>query len=79
MVKDQMNIQNRMAEETNICIMVRRIWMMRLILTLVGMATTTMLQLLMNPMDLASKRMGKVAYFLRFYNACISTIQQMNV
>jgi hypothetical protein len=80
MVKSLMTIQNKMAEEMNKCIMVRRIWMMTLILTLVGMATTTMLQLPMNHMDLASKRMGKIAIFsFDFYSAYITRTQQMIV
>ena len=53
---------------------------MTLILTLVGMATTTMLQLQMNHMDLASKRMGKIAIFsVDFYSAYITRTQQMIV
>lgn len=53
---------------------------MTLILTLVGMATTTMLQLQMNHMDLASKRMGKIAIFsVEFYSAYITRTQQMIV
>jgi len=61
MVKDPTSTLNIMAEATNRCTMVRRMWTMTiLILTLVGMATIMMLQLPMNPMDLVSKRMGKL-------------------
>jgi hypothetical protein len=76
-----MSIQSTMEEEMNRCITVERIWMMRLILTLVEMATVIMLQLPMNPMDLVSKRMGKIAIiFFVFYSAYIFyTYRQMLV